>query len=98
MLNEETWTKAWRCIRENQPVAIALPPDVQQMVAAMLASGRYESEEEVLRNALRALVEQDEDLDAVREALSEWKDGDPGMPLAEAFEAIRSRADAKGTT
>ena len=79
-------------------MAITLPPDVQQMVAAMLASGRYQSEEEVLRDALRALAEQDEDLDAIRKAIAEWKDGDAGMPLTEAFQVIRRRVDAKGNT
>ena len=36
---------------------------------------------EVLRDALRDLLEQDDDLDAVRDALAEWKDGDAGMPI-----------------
>ncbi len=53
---------------------------------------------EVLCDALRDLLEQDDDLDAVRDALAEWKDGDAGMPLAEAFEVVRSRTEGKGHT
>ena len=79
-------------------MAITLPPDVRRMVEAKLASGRYQNEEEVLREALRALTEQDEDLDAVREAVAEWKSGDAGTPLTEAFQEIRRQADTKGNT
>lgn len=65
------------------------PPDLQKLVDARLATGSYASEDEVLRDALRALTEEDEDLAAVREAIAEWRAGDPGMPLNEAFDEIR---------
>ena len=31
----------------------------------------------------------DEDLTAIREAIAEWRAGDPGMPLDDAFEQVR---------
>jgi len=69
-------------------VAITLPPDVRRMVEAKLASGRYRDEEQVLREALRALTEQDEDLEAVCEAISEWKAGDAGVPRPSCSTAV----------
>ena len=65
------------------------PLDVQKFVAARLATGQYASEDEVLREAFRALKDEDADLAAVREALAEWRAGDSGTPLAEAFDEIR---------
>ncbi len=77
---------------------ITLPPDVQRMIEEVLATGRYQNEEQVMREALRVLTEQEEDLQAVREAVDEWKAGDPGMPLDRAFQAIRSRIAPEGNT
>jgi putative addiction module CopG family antidote len=56
-----------------------------------MASGKYASEDELLRSALRALAEDEQDLDAVREALADWRAGDPGVPLEDAFAAIRNK-------
>jgi putative addiction module CopG family antidote len=69
------------------------PPDLQQLVAAHLSSGRYESEDDLLREALHALAEEQEDLAAVREAVAEWRAGDPGVPLDEAFSRVRRRVE-----
>jgi putative addiction module CopG family antidote len=73
----------------------AFPPDLQKLVEARLTTGNYSTEDEVLRDALRALAEEDEDLIAVREAVSEWRAGDVGTPLSEAFEQVRSSHHAK---
>ena len=67
------------------------PPDVRQLVKERMASGQYPSEEALLREALLALGEQEEDLKAVQEALADVEAGDPGVPLDEAFDSIRSR-------
>jgi len=56
-----------------------------------MASGKYASEDELLRCAIGALVEEEQDLDAVRKALNEWRAGDPGVPLDDAFDAVRGR-------
>jgi putative addiction module CopG family antidote len=67
----------------------AFPPDLQRLVEAWLASGRYSTEDEVLRNALRALAAEAEDLSAVREAVAEWRAGDPGLPMDAAVDQVR---------
>ena len=47
----------------------AFPPDVEQLVAGRMATGGYSTEDDVLRDALRALAEEEEDLAAVRRPL-----------------------------
>ena len=67
------------------------PPDIDRLVRERMASGAYSSEDTLLKDALRALAEQEEDLLVVREALADWEAGDPGVPLDEAFDTIRRR-------
>jgi Arc/MetJ-type ribon-helix-helix transcriptional regulator len=69
----------------------AFPPDLQALVGEQMASGKYASEDELLRTAGRALLEEEHDLEAVRESLVEWRVGDPGVPFQDAFDAIRRR-------
>ena len=69
------------------------PSDVQQIVRARMASGRYASEDEVLREALQALAEEEQDLEAGREAVAEWRAGDASLPLDEAFDSVRANHD-----
>ncbi|QDU39704.1 hypothetical protein Mal4_40500 [Maioricimonas rarisocia] len=66
-----------------------IPPDVQLSIDAQLASGRYSTPEEVLRAALRALEEEEEDRVAVQAAVDEWRAGDEGTPLKDAFDKLR---------
>ena len=70
-------------------MAYSFPQDVQQLIDARMASGHYRSEDDVLRDALRALRDEEEDLEAVREAVAELQAGDPGTPLEEAFNIVR---------
>ena len=70
-------------------MSYSFPADVQQLVEAHLASGRYLTEDDVLRDALRALAGEEQDLKAVREAIAEWRAGDKGLPLSEAFDQVR---------
>jgi len=72
-----------------------LPSDVQELVDAQLMTGQYASEEEVLRDAMRALAEQQEDLTAIRDALEEWRSGDDGTPVAEVFDRLRHGASSE---
>ena len=67
------------------------PPALQALVGEQMASGKYASEDELLQSALQALAAEEQDLDAVRESLAEWRAGDPGVPLEDAIDAIRSR-------
>ncbi|MEW4531203.1 MAG: type II toxin-antitoxin system ParD family antitoxin [Maioricimonas sp. JB045] len=75
-----------------------IPSDVQKSIDAQLASGRYSTSGEVLRAALRALEEEEEDLVAVRAAVDEWRAGDEGKPLAEVFDQIRNNDKPNGTS
>lgn len=68
-----------------------LPPDLQQDITAWVASGQYASEEDVLRDALRALANEQNDFEAVRQAIEEVEAGNPGMPVREAFEELRNK-------
>ena len=56
-----------------------------------MASGKYATEDEMPRSALRTLAAEDQDLDAVRESLTEWRASDPGVVLEDAFDAFCGR-------
>jgi len=68
-----------------------LPPDVVELVQKQIATGRYTTEDEVLREALNALAAEDAEIRAVEEALDLLEDGDPGIPLQDAFAALRAK-------
>ncbi len=70
-------------------MSIVVPHDVEEMVARQIASGRYRTDEEVLRSALQALEEIDDDFLAIEEAIDGWRRGEPGTPLVEAFQQVR---------
>ena len=70
-------------------MSIVVPHDVEEMVARQIASGRYHSDEEVLRSAMLALEEIDEDYLAIQEAVGSWRKGEPGTLLSEAFRQVR---------
>lgn len=74
-----------------------IPPDVQDLIAAQLATGRYQNEGEVLREALRALQEASDDAAAVQDAIDAWKAGDDGLPLDQAFDLVRKDFSGKPT-
>lgn len=74
-----------------------IPPDVQDLIAAQLATGRYQNEDEVLREALRALQEASDDAAAVQDAIDAWKVGDDGLPLDQAFDLVRKDFAGKPT-
>ena len=69
------------------------PPDVAALIRQQMATGRFASEDQVLREALERLNnddrEEEEDVQAVLEAIEELEQGDEGMELDEAFEEIR---------
>ena len=70
-------------------MSYAFPSDLQKLIDARLSAGGYATEEDVLRDAMRALTEENEDLQAIREAVAEWRAGDEGLPLDEAFDRVR---------
>jgi Arc/MetJ-type ribon-helix-helix transcriptional regulator len=55
--------------------AMTIPMDVQQRVSALLGTGRYSSEEEVLRAAVAALEIQDADVTAIQAGIRDLEQG-----------------------
>lgn len=68
-----------------------LSRDVEELVKDRMASGKYESEEEVLRDALEALRLEDEELRAIEAALDDVENGDTGVSLDQAFASLRAK-------
>ena len=56
-------------------MAIALTPELERLVREKLASGKYESQEDVLRAALRALDEQEEIVAGIQEGYDDLQAG-----------------------
>ena len=64
------------------------PPDVDRLIRDQIASGQYGSEDEVLRDALKALAERCDDLAAIQVGIAEMNAGHV-KPLAVVDAAIR---------
>lgn len=58
-----------------------------------MATGRYASEDDLLREAFRALAEEESGLRVVQEAIDEWQAGDEGIDLRAAFDEVRAAVD-----
>jgi Arc/MetJ-type ribon-helix-helix transcriptional regulator len=56
-------------------MSLAVPADLQQRVNVLLGTGRYTSEEELLRAALLALEEQNADIMAIQSGLDDMESG-----------------------
>jgi len=52
-----------------------LPADIDQSIQSLLATGRYASEEEVLRDALSVLKKRDEDVAAIQAGIDDIQAG-----------------------
>lgn len=68
----------------------SLPIDVSQAIQSLLATGRYASEADVLRDALVALRERDDDLAAILAGIADMEAG-RYRPLAEIDAEFRQR-------
>ena len=82
-------------------MSMSLPHDLQQFVQQEIASGRYQSEEDVVREGLRLLRERDRRLQALREdiqpALEQLDRGEGERLDAESIKARgRKRLAARG--
>jgi Arc/MetJ-type ribon-helix-helix transcriptional regulator len=66
------------------------PADVSQLVRTQLAQGGYASEDDVLRDALRALAQQQEVFSDIRAGLAEL-DAGGGRPLEEVDSELRRK-------
>ena len=69
------------------------PADVEERVQARMATGRYASEDEVLRDALDTLDTVEADAREVQVAIDAVKEGDAPVLLDQAFGALRKKYD-----
>jgi len=69
------------------------PADVEERVQTRMATGRYASEDEVLRDALDTLDSVEADARDVQAAIDAVQEGDPPVPLDLAFDALRKKYD-----
>ncbi len=67
-----------------------LPPDLDQQVKGYLANGLYQTEEEVLRDALRALGEERSVLDDIRQGVKDLE-ANRGRSLADVDADLRKK-------
>lgn len=72
-------------------MAYQVPADLEERVQAHMATGRYASEDEVLRDALDTLDTLEAESQGVQAAIDAVKMGDAPLPLHDAFEALRKK-------
>ena len=65
--------------------------DVEERVQARMATGRYASEDDVLRDALDTLDAVEADAREIQVAIDAVKEGDSPVPLNQAFDALRKK-------
>lgn len=56
-------------------MSLSIPADVQARVSALFGTGRYNSEEEILRAAVAALEERNADLSAIQGGINDLENG-----------------------
>jgi predicted transcriptional regulator len=66
------------------------PPDVDQLVKEQMASGRYTTEDELLREAMTALQRRNEEIAAIQEGIDDMNEG-RHQPFEEVDREIRQR-------
>jgi Arc/MetJ-type ribon-helix-helix transcriptional regulator len=71
-------------------MSLIIPADVQERLNALLGTGRYASEEEILRAAVAALEEQNADLAAIQSGINDMENG-RYRPFADFDAAFRER-------
>lgn len=67
------------------------PSDIEALIQSQMATGNYQSQEDLFRVALEQLADSDRELHAIEESLDLLDAGDPGLPLADAFASIRAK-------
>ena len=65
-------------------------PDVERLVSEQMRQGAYKSEDDLLRDALRALAERNDTFAAIRAGIEDMEAGRV-MPLSEADAAMRAK-------
>lgn len=75
----------------------SFPADLKLLIEQQMATGRYRSEDELIRDALDALLAESVETEAIQTAINEWRAGDVGLPLDEAFASVRHSGAASTT-
>lgn len=78
--------------------SVSISSDVEQMIDARMASGRYASRDELLHEALLMLAEDDQHIAALQESIAEADAGNPGTPLDVVFERLKRKHEATTAT
>ena len=72
-------------------MSYSFPPDLQQQVNERMARGGYTSEDQVLRDAFATLTWEEQELDAVMQAVEALDNGDEGVELNATFDQLRQK-------
>lgn len=56
-------------------MSLTIPADIQQRMSALLGTGRYASEEEILRAAVAALEDRNADLASIQSGVNDMANG-----------------------
>jgi len=67
-----------------------LPPDLDRQVKNYVVTGQYRTEDEVMRDALRALADEQYVLDDIRQGLKDFEAG-RGRPLEDIDADLRKK-------
>ena len=71
-------------------MAFTFPPDLAPLVDGQMATGKYPSEEDLLREALQALVDRNEGIAAIAEGIADMEAGRV-RPFTEVVNEIRAK-------
>lgn len=81
------------------PSSYALGEHFEKLMDDLIASGRYNSKSEIVRDGLRAIEDRERlrelKLQDLREAIQDGIDSGPGIPAEEVFAKMRARIAAK---
>lgn len=87
--------------KESHPMPYQFPSDIQQSIQAQIASGEFESEDEVLRQAMATLESRQRGLQQLRQMVAD-ADGDLAAGRVGPFDAqetkrsVRERLERQG--
>jgi antitoxin ParD1/3/4 len=65
-------------------------PAIEQLIRDKMTSGKYASEDEVLRDALQSLDAKDEELRAIKEGIDSVERGEEDVSVEVAFPELRA--------
>lgn len=71
----------------------SLSADLSTLLSERMATGRYATEEDAMRQGLQALALEEQDDDRTQSAIEYFEQGGKGIPARAAFDAVRNAAD-----